>query len=614
MGITPSSVLCFVIDTTGSMSEEIQEVKRVTLSIINRKKTSSDKPSSYILVPFNDPGFGPLTKTTDSDIFKQRLNGLRASGGGDVPEKCLSGLLLALTGAPPSSDIFVFTDAPAKDIYWKSTVIALIESTKSKVTFLLTNALSARRRRNSNPEIPLGNQLYQELAEASGGQAIVITKEMLPQATDIIVDSFNSALVTVLQVVRNPGRAEKFTFSVDASMRNLTVYLTGNSLTFSLNSPSGVAQNSAVSDGPLGRIKVVGNLHTFRMDSQAGLWEIAVSSTQSYTLKVTGQSSIDFVYTFVEEFLGHHGRDFTFKEGRLHAGGIATLLLSVVGGDSPRVTEVSLVEVSGLRVENGTVEELEKGDYLVSFEKVPDEKFVILLKGVDGMPSSPENSFQRQSPTQLRTSNLTVTALANGTMEPGLPYSVSFTVTTNGMAGHYTIWSQDDKKSITSAPSSLLLESMGSAQGSVQLEAPKSTPSGTDVTLTIVAESPGGTDFNYAVLRISVLKKVTDFSQPVCQVVSVKNCCQSKWELTANLTDGNGTGIQSVTVRLGDGTLKTTTTLGEGGINITMATYSASCCSPDVEVVVVDAVGNVGTCSHSIRVMPSPTPSMATSP
>lgn len=41
---------------------------------------------------------------------------------------------LALTAAPPSTDIFVFTDAPAKDPMLRSTVRALIESTKSKVT------------------------------------------------------------------------------------------------------------------------------------------------------------------------------------------------------------------------------------------------------------------------------------------------------------------------------------------------------------------------------------------------------------------------------------------------------------------------------------------------
>lgn len=43
-------------------------------------------------------------------------------------------LQVALTGAPPSSEIFLFTDAPAKDLNLMGTVIALIERTKSVVS------------------------------------------------------------------------------------------------------------------------------------------------------------------------------------------------------------------------------------------------------------------------------------------------------------------------------------------------------------------------------------------------------------------------------------------------------------------------------------------------
>ncbi len=49
----------------------------------------------------------------------------------------------------------------------------------------------------------------------------------------------------------------------------------------------------------------------------------------------------------------------------------------------------------------------------------------------------------------------------------------------------------------------------GSAHGTVSLTPPGNTVSGTDVTLTIEAEGPGGSDSNYAVLRLSVLSKVT---------------------------------------------------------------------------------------------------------
>ena len=57
MGINKgsSTALCFVVDTTGSMAEEITAVKTAISSTINSKVGTEDEPSSYILVPFSDP-------------------------------------------------------------------------------------------------------------------------------------------------------------------------------------------------------------------------------------------------------------------------------------------------------------------------------------------------------------------------------------------------------------------------------------------------------------------------------------------------------------------------------------------------------------------------------
>lgn len=56
MGLSRSPALCWVIDTTGSMSDDIAEAKRVSLGLIDRKQGTEEEPSAYILVPFNDPG------------------------------------------------------------------------------------------------------------------------------------------------------------------------------------------------------------------------------------------------------------------------------------------------------------------------------------------------------------------------------------------------------------------------------------------------------------------------------------------------------------------------------------------------------------------------------
>ncbi|KAG8014446.1 von Willebrand factor A domain-containing protein 7 [Nibea albiflora] len=603
MGLSQSSVLCFVIDTTGSMSDDIAEAKRVSFNIIDSKRGTQQEPSAYILVPFNDPGFGPLIMTTDADIFKDNINKLSASGGGDIPELCLSGLQLALTAAPPSSEIFVFTDAPAKDAHLKSTVTALIESTKSVVTFMLTDVLASRRRRRStgggSPRsmTQADAQLYRDLARASGGQAIE---------------------VTIFQVVKNPGRPDNFTFTVDGSLRNITAYITGTpSLTFNLSSSSGVSQSSSQSSGPLASFTTAGNLRRLSLntDNQTGTWEISVVSNDPYSVKVTGQSSVSFIFNLVEAHEGAHG-DFSLKEGRPLSGGNASLLVTVTGSDTVKVTEVTLFDSSG------PTEEVGSGNFLVTFSGVPAGDFVVRLRGEDSSSTSraTPSSFQRQASTQIKTSSISITTQANNTnIEPGSTISVPFTVatTTNGVVndsatGTFTVRANNDRSYSSTAPSTITIaaDSGGKANGTVTVTVPASASSGTQVTLTIEAENTAATDINYAVLRFSVAAKVTDVSRPVCQVVSSSTncpsssslCASSQWEFIANLTDGiNGTGIESVTIRQGNGTLNTSAVVGTGGENITVATYVASCCSPNVELAAVDAVGNVGTCVGQAR-------------
>lgn len=51
--------LTFVIDVTGSMADEIAEVKVATKKIVNEAKDSQFVPEKYVLVTFSDPGMYP---------------------------------------------------------------------------------------------------------------------------------------------------------------------------------------------------------------------------------------------------------------------------------------------------------------------------------------------------------------------------------------------------------------------------------------------------------------------------------------------------------------------------------------------------------------------------
>ncbi|KAK2852309.1 hypothetical protein Q7C36_007510 [Tachysurus vachellii] len=602
MGFSQTSVLCFVIDTTGSMSRDIDEIKRYTSALIDSKVGTAVQPSEYILVPFNDPDYGPLTRTTDPNVFKRELNALKAHDGGDNPEMCLSGLKLALTGSPPQTQIFVFTDADAKDKWLTSNVKALIDNTKSVVNFILT-PLPRRRRKRESTQL---NQVYYDLAQVSGGQAIEVTKETLSQATSIIADISSSTLVTLFQAVRNTVDTENFSVFVDSSVQNLTIYITGNSPDYTITSPSGVSQSSTELSGMLGLIQRVGNFHTVRPNiaEQVGLWLFSIKSTQMYTIKVVGQSAVDFMFDFVELSQGLHP-SYSVLNSR-PANGYVTLLVSMVGGDSVSLTEVSLVKASSSISINGSLEEVASGQYLVTFNSIPAREFTVRVFGQISVSRYSANTFQRQSPTQFQASTVTITTQPVGTMEPGKQFTLPFTLATNGNVGSFNIRVSNDHNFETQFNTSITLESGVRVHDSVTLTVPENTPSGSDVTVTIEAEAVDGSDSNYAVLRIAIIAPITDFTPPLCEAVSVNancsgNCSLSSWYLTANVTDGNGSQIQSVRILKGNGNLTTTTVFSDTGVNVTMVIYNASCCSQDLELVAVDEAGNVASCFNFVR-------------
>jgi Mg-chelatase subunit ChlD len=91
--------LAFVLDTTGSMAEEIDAVKSTIGAVAAR--LANDQTSVRIgLVEYRDRGDDPVTKVypfaTDLKAFASRVAELHAAGGGDYPEDMHAGLAAAL--------------------------------------------------------------------------------------------------------------------------------------------------------------------------------------------------------------------------------------------------------------------------------------------------------------------------------------------------------------------------------------------------------------------------------------------------------------------------------------------------------------------------------------
>ena len=112
--------LAFILDTTGSMSEEIAAVK-ATIQKVASALASSNVRLRIGLVEYKDRTDAFVTRvypmTTDAAKFSRTVAGISANGGGDTPESMNEGLHVGLTGLEWSGNAvarmaFLIADAP----------------------------------------------------------------------------------------------------------------------------------------------------------------------------------------------------------------------------------------------------------------------------------------------------------------------------------------------------------------------------------------------------------------------------------------------------------------------------------------------------------------------
>ncbi len=112
--------VAFVLDTTGSMSEEIASVKR-TIAQVTRNLAQAGVRVRIGMVEYKDHGDTFVTKgyplTEDVGRFALDVSNVSAGGGGDVPEAVEEGMSYAVNNLNWSSDAvshlaFLIGDAP----------------------------------------------------------------------------------------------------------------------------------------------------------------------------------------------------------------------------------------------------------------------------------------------------------------------------------------------------------------------------------------------------------------------------------------------------------------------------------------------------------------------
>ncbi|XP_058163665.2 von Willebrand factor A domain-containing protein 7 [Dasypus novemcinctus] len=298
--ISRASSLSFVLDTTGSMGEELLAAKVQARRLVEQRRGGPAEPGHYVLVPFHDPGFGPVFITSDPDSFWEQLSGLHALGGGDEPEMCLSALELALLHTPPLSDIFVFTDASPKDALLTTRVESLTRERRCRVTFLVTEDPSrAQGRARREALSPLRFEPYEAVALASGGEVIFTQDQHIRDVAAIVGESTADLVTLPLEpALTTSGRS--LVFHVDGLLQKVSLRIHGQIGDFRIRSPAGVSQGQEEGEGPLGRTRRFGQfwLVTVNDPPETGTWEIRVTAEGTPRVRVQAQTSLDFLFHF----------------------------------------------------------------------------------------------------------------------------------------------------------------------------------------------------------------------------------------------------------------------------------------------------------------------------
>jgi len=401
------ATLIFAVDTTGSMTDEIAAARGIANAIINMPRKF---PVDYILSPFNDPDYGPITHKNDSNKneFLTAMKTLPVTRGGDCPELAFTGMLEAYKANPLSgSPMFVFTDASARDDTPQNLAKLKSEAAQhsSAITFF-TNRVGCGK----------GVQSYKDIASYTSGQVFPLQNhEEIRSFTNYIKTSLMHS-VTIAKGRYTPTFGRKrhsrstsndlfVEAAVDILQVSIEVMARGSTSTIVLENPS---SNAATADATNTYTKV------YNINSPSpGKWKLTVPifvGEYSYTAKLFCNKTIDFATYFL-----HQER----KDGP-----VISLMNPLSGMRSTLVVQISeteLLELNSLRIgisdERGQVIESniipnktsEAKGILQASIKTPDRQFRVVLSG-----TSKGYTFQRLSRNSFEVSDLAMVPIKGG--------------------------------------------------------------------------------------------------------------------------------------------------------------------------------------------------------
>ncbi|CAB3399927.1 unnamed protein product [Caenorhabditis bovis] len=391
---TGKSSLAFVFDITGSMFDDLVQVREGAAKIFKTVMAQREKLIyNYIMVPFHDPHLGDIINTTDSTYFMRQLGKVYVHGGGDCPEKTLTGILKALEIALPSSFVYVFTDARSKDYHLEDQVLNIIQEKQSSVVFVMTGDCGNR----THP----GFKTYEKIAAASFGQVFHLEKSDVSTVLEYVRHAVKQKKVHMMYEARERGGTTVRGIPVDKHLSELTISLSGDKddsdvLDIAIRDPRGHHVDKQTYSREGGTIDLK-NVKLIRLkDPIPGTYQITTNSRLKHTIRVFGHGSIDFKYGFAVRPLDQ----IELARPRPVLNQNTYLLVNMTGLIPPGVvTEISLVDYFGNSLYSNPASPSRTNPhmYYVGPFIPPKGLFFVQVVGVD----EEDYEFKRIAPTAI---------------------------------------------------------------------------------------------------------------------------------------------------------------------------------------------------------------------
>ncbi|XP_042877878.1 von Willebrand factor A domain-containing protein 7-like [Penaeus japonicus] len=610
------SALSICIDTTGSMGDDIDAVVSQVEEIVAHSTVEL-----YVLVPFNDPGVGPLVSTSDPQEFLDAVHALYPHGGGDGPEMFWGGLQMALKATPDYGNIFCFTDADGKDGDLMEGLLSLAQQKHVKVTVILSDIYKKSKENNGGQtKLITSIEEYQRLADSTGGLLISTDKFDVSDIVAIIGEGVETSTVTIENLAEISGNLS-VSLPIDNSVLDFEVRITGvlsEATLFDITGTSYDLTDKASLETTPG-VEVIAHTSTFMavrfVAPRHGLWRLVANAVaDSYAIVVSATSSLDFLGDFALLDPSPPHPHYRKTEGRPLTNTVYYLEVTLVGHLESEVTNVNKVEFvdkSGTVLREIAYAGAVADQMYIRTDPLPEHSFYIKLSG----HVSSGNMFTRMMPvliTPVETSVEVWASLQDLSAKPGDSASAKFIVTNYGLESYFGVYGTDDMGFLAEVnPDRLYLKNNESKPVMATFQVPLDASHGTVSTVIITAQSEKQTQsVNSAIAHFVVLPQDSDFETPICELSNTPNCtgfnfngiCNSKpWTAHATLRDARS-GLYRVDAQP-EGDSFTVSGFTPGTTAEVTVDYTATCCTTQVDIIGVDGVGNLGKCHIDLGVL-----------